>query len=928
VNLQPGQRFGSRYTIIRMLGVGGMGAVYQAWDESLGMPVALKTIKLPPGIHPLDAQELEERFKRELRLARQVTHPNVVRIHDLGEVGPVKFLTMAYVQGADLAGVLRTHGRLPVERALAIARQVAAGLAAAHEAGVVHRDLKPANVLIDGEQRALLTDFGIARAADGMPAQTIPGAVIGTFGYMAPEQARGELADQRSDVYACGLILYELLAGKRPRAGGDPSLTQPPPPPVGEAAPATPPGLARIVDRCLQPDPAARYQNATELLADLNDLEVDGTVRRPPVVPRRSRALPLAAAGILGAVLVSGAWWVAKRGTEAPPQQAARAPVSVLIANFENKAGDPVFEGSLEQALGIAVEGASFITTYSRNSAADVAKELKGSAVLDPAAARLVALREGIALVLAGSIERQGSGYRLRISLLEPSPGGEARTVERTAPDKAGVLDAVARLAGEIRTALGDTTPSAELRAETYSASSLEAVHAYSLAQDLTTDSRNEEAIAHYRAAIGHDPQFGRAYAGWAAAAYDLGRRAEAEELWKKALSLMDRMTAREKYRTLGGYFMNVARNYDKAIENYTELVRQYPADSAGWNNLAVAHFFTLDFAKALEEGRRAIEIYPKSAKFRVNYALYAMYAGDFATAADNAAQVIKTDPKYDSAYLPVAMAAAAAGDLAKARGAYERAKAAGPAGTSLAGIGAADLALFAGRAADAIALLEAGIHADTQDGNAFGAATKSAALAEALLAVGRTRDAARAAEAALAGGIDEFAAVPAARVLTAAGHEARVTALARELESRGQPLPRAYADIVRGEQALARGRPADALGFFTNATRTADVWLARFGAGVAYVEAGRHAEALSELEACVKRRGEATALFLDDVPTWRYTAAVPYWLGRAQQGLGMTAAAARSFEAFLRSRDGGGGDPLMTDARARAATLGGGPAQ
>ena len=206
--LRPGQRFGARYTIIRSLGSGGMGDVYQAWDESLGMAVALKTIKADPAAPPGTAHDLEERFKRELRLARQVSHPNVVRIHDLGELGAVKSLTMAYVQGENLATVLGTEGKLPVPRALAIGHQIAAGLAAAHEAGVVHRDLKPANVLIDQDQRALLTDFGIARGVEAGPCTHAAGAVVGTLAYMAPEQARGDVADQRSDVYGFGLILY------------------------------------------------------------------------------------------------------------------------------------------------------------------------------------------------------------------------------------------------------------------------------------------------------------------------------------------------------------------------------------------------------------------------------------------------------------------------------------------------------------------------------------------------------------------------------------------------------------------------------------------------------------------------------------------------------------------------------------------------
>ena len=438
--LRPGQRFGARYTIIRSLGSGGMGDVYQAWDESLGMAVALKTIKADPAAPPGTAHDLEERFKRELRLARQVSHPNVVRIHDLGELGAVKYLTMAYVQGENLATVLGTEGKLPVPRALAIGRQIAAGLAAAHEAGVVHRDLKPANVLIDQDQRALLTDFGIARGVDGGTVHTRAGAVVGTLAYMAPEQARGDVADQRSDVYGFGLILYQLLAGGRPRVGGQSDLadlmarvTQGPIP-LRQAAPGTPDPLVQLVDRCLKRDPDQRFQDARDLLAALNQLRPDGTLAPPEA--RRSRwKLAAAVVAVVGAI-IAGTWWLAVRN-RVPPPIMARAPLSVLIADFENKAGDSVFDGSLEQALGIAVEGASFITSFSRKTAADRARELRPGSRLDVAAAQLVAVSEGIAVILGGSIRRDGAGYLLEVRALDPAGGHAIATVSEAARTRA-----------------------------------------------------------------------------------------------------------------------------------------------------------------------------------------------------------------------------------------------------------------------------------------------------------------------------------------------------------------------------------------------------------------------------------------------------------------------------------------------------------
>src|SRR5437773_7106116 len=170
--LNIGQVFGTRYHIIRLLGVGGMGAVYQAWDQELGVAVAIKVIRPEVMADPTAAADIERRFKRELLLARQVTHKNVVRIHDLGEIDGIKYITMAYVNGADLATLIRKHGGQTAAKTLRIARSVVSGLVAAHGAGVVHRDLKPANIMVDAADEALIMDFGIARSTGGGVAST------------------------------------------------------------------------------------------------------------------------------------------------------------------------------------------------------------------------------------------------------------------------------------------------------------------------------------------------------------------------------------------------------------------------------------------------------------------------------------------------------------------------------------------------------------------------------------------------------------------------------------------------------------------------------------------------------------------------------------------------------------------------------------
>src|SRR5262245_12899402 len=342
--LKVSEQFGTRYTILRQLGIGGMGAVYQAWDSELNVAVALKVIR-PEAAQDSDAaQDIERRFKQELLLARQVTHKNVVRIHDLGEINGIKYITMPYIEGADLATVLRDSQRLPVPKVLSIVRQIAAGLQAAHEAGVVHRDLKPANVMIENEH-AIIMDFGIARSTSrvgSMPpgpsgpatsqqglaalddaltraAATVVGAVIGTIEYMAPEQARGEHVDQRADIYAYGLIVYDLLVGRR-RVDHAPSAVfelqkrmGQPPPPVRSLVPEVPEALEKIVAKCIEPEADKRFQTAAELVAALDRLDDRGKLR--PI--KRVVGLPFASAvAALLLALSGGLWWYTR-----PPVQ-------------------------------------------------------------------------------------------------------------------------------------------------------------------------------------------------------------------------------------------------------------------------------------------------------------------------------------------------------------------------------------------------------------------------------------------------------------------------------------------------------------------------------------------------------------------------------------------------------------------------------
>src|SRR5882762_2164632 len=455
--LKVGQAFGPRYHILKILGVGGMGAVYQAWDSELSVAVALKVIRSDRR-HGSVSPEAEKRFKNELLLARQVTHKNVVRIHDLGEIDGIKYITMPYVQGDDLATVLGRDGRLPIARALRLARQIAGGLEAAHEAGVVHRDLKPPNVMVGSageDEQALIMDFGISASAD---TETV-GAIVGTLEYMSPEQGRGEAVDARSDLYAFGLILYEMLVGLRPNPGktgqarvaamkkrfeeGLPALRT-----IDETMPEP---LAALVARCVERDPAARYQTTAELTAALAALDDAGELI--PIAARITRRMMIAAVALVG-VMVAGTYFIAR-----PKPVVHHDTVPVLIADFDNHANDPAVSGAIEQALTLAMEGSPYITVFRTSDARSIAAQIspdKSTRVTEPVG-RLIALREGIKVLLAGAIDKRSNGYRLSLRATDPATDKPIATVVQEVKQRDAVLKTIGAIAVKLREALSES---------------------------------------------------------------------------------------------------------------------------------------------------------------------------------------------------------------------------------------------------------------------------------------------------------------------------------------------------------------------------------------------------------------------------------------------------------------------------------------
>ena len=473
--LAPGSDFGTRYRIDALLGQGGMGRVYKAYDKDLDRTVALKVVR--HGV--MGENDALKRFKQELVLASKISHKNILRIHDMGEVGGTKFITMAYVEGHDLYGILKENPKLPIERVLKYATALAEALAAAHAEGVVHRDLKPQNILVNKDDQIFVSDFGLAKSfEEGAQGMTKTGAFLGTPRYMSPEQVEGKPADQRSDLYSYGLMLYEMAVGDVPFTGESTlkvmyQRIQEKPKSPKLINPTLPNWFVRIIMRCLERDPAARYQSAYEILADLQGSRGSASgshtvqIQIPEFVAERRWTWVVG--GVLLLLILAFAippvrHLILRNGGSSGPGSSGIPPLSqgkfVAILPFR-VLGDDQSLGYVAEGLNEALSAKLFQLKNLRLASETAVAKVSEKDPLEKTARAL-----GVNLIVQGMIQGSADKMAIIISLINVADGGKKLWSQQFTGVPKDLLTLEDQISGQLVTAL-DVKPSNEELART-----------------------------------------------------------------------------------------------------------------------------------------------------------------------------------------------------------------------------------------------------------------------------------------------------------------------------------------------------------------------------------------------------------------------------------------------------------------------------
>lgn len=766
------------YRIESKLGEGGMGEVYRAVDTRLGRAVAVKIAQ----------KEFIERFEREARAISSLNHPHICTLYD---VGP-NYLVMELVEGETIAARLKS-GALPVKTALLYASQILAALAEAHEKGVIHRDLKPGNIVV-AKSGVKVLDFGLAKSEQD-DTITASHMAMGTPAYMAPEQREGKPADVRSDIYSFGCIFYEMLTGVRAGAHRKRITSR---------------KLRVIVNRCLEEDPARRWQTAGELQRKLSDIPAATSGER-----RNTAAIVLATVFVI-ALGIGGRLFFTRKSPMLTDKD------TIVLANFTNATGDTVFDGTLRQGLSIQLEQSPFLSIISDQQIQQTLQMMgrKPDTRLTSAIARELCQRTGSAAVLEGSIAQIGRPYLLTVKAVNCASGETLASTEATAGDKNHVLVALGKVASDIRNKLGESLSSVQqfdTPLEQATTPSLEALKAFSQGLRLDITTGGDAAIPFLKHAIEIDPKFALAYAWLGIESTDTGESGIASGYTRKAYELRGQTSESEQYFISAVYYKEVTGKMEEAEQSCKLWMQAYPRAEMPHIYLSAAIYPALgEYEKAAEEARKAVRLNPDNS-FSYEFLMFddiALSRLDEAKATyDQALERKLNSPFYLVALYQIAFlrndTAGMAQQITQSAGKME-------VEDKLLGL-EADTAAYFGRLRDARELSQQAMDVAARSGEKEAVATYSAvsALREGLF--GNAIQARRRATLAMEHSPGVDAQYAAALALAYAGDNERARALTADLGKRYPDytiMQFNYLPTLRAELAIRKGNAAEALGY------------------------------------------------------------------------------------------------------------------
>jgi len=625
------------YEIHSLLGAGGMGEVYRARDLRLDRTVAIKVLPAHYSSDPVRRQ----RFEREARAIAALQHSNICTLYDVGQQSGNDYLVMEYLEGETLASRL-AKAPLPLDQTLRYGIEVADALDTAHRRGIVHRDLKPGNIFLTAHGECKVLDFGLAKLGEEKKSSdsptvkrpemlTDPGQTLGTVAYMSPEQARGEELDVRTDLFSFGAVLYEMATGKLPFSGKTLAvvfkaiLDETPTAPTQLNA-SLPERLDEIIGKALEKDRDLRYQSAADLRTDLKRLKRDSESGKAESGTRkrsRSTLWSLAVTAVVLALAATSFVFLRSSVNLTDKDQ-------VVLADFVNSTGDPVFDDTLKTALRIALRQSPFLNVLSDNQVAKTVKQMSRPAGLrlTPEIAREVCQRAGSKVYIGGAIGSLGSEYVVGLKAVNCQNGDTLAQEQLTAASKEKVLNTLGKAASKLREELGESLATVQrfdvplAQATTFS---LDALKAYTLGKKAMGEEGVPAALAHNQRSIELDPNFALAYAAVGNNYTSLGEGARASEYYTKAFELREHSSEREKLVIVANYYSNVTGEVDKGAQNYQQEIESYPREASGYMGLGMEYAAQGQYEKAAEVTRQALRLTPDRMSPYVNLANFAL---------------------------------------------------------------------------------------------------------------------------------------------------------------------------------------------------------------------------------------------------------------------------------------------------------------